>query len=91
MKIELDDKAVCHLERLLDHCEPDEESHYEECGRPRDHVYRDIRALRKVLERVDAKWNAEKLEARVELNEAEIARVEMRLGRLGKKHLPRGS
>jgi hypothetical protein len=51
MKIELDDKAVRHLERLLDYCEYDEERDYEGSGRPRDHVYRHIRALRKMLEK----------------------------------------
>jgi hypothetical protein len=50
MKIELDDKTVRHLEKLLEYCH-EERLYYEGCDRPRDHVYRHIRALWKIIDK----------------------------------------
>jgi hypothetical protein len=45
------------LKKLLDYCEPDEERHYEECGKAEksSHIIHSIRYLRKELNNENVK------------------------------------
>ncbi len=42
------------LYAVIGYLTPDEQRHWHECGRPREHVYQSVRILQRALKRVDS-------------------------------------
>lgn len=53
--MKLDKTTYESLRRIVIHMAPDEAKHFREMGRPRRHIYRDVLALARFLDKHDAR------------------------------------